>query len=282
MTVLPSLDIFKKYTSNTRDKTFNTVNNILFNESINVLITKNYISFLESEIEDFEQVQALIMELYDSSRTSEVTTDNNEENLYEKLYLDNHHKINCLFPISINDDFQIKHFKFSSICKLKKNKEYILFELLKSNNISFHYYDFKSNTEIQKLIKIIFSFPKNTSRISIYNRYSEFKYFTFLKHKSIYYYNLIRGNNYSQRNEYIRIDTELKENLGHNVVLKTTRKTDKIHERKVFFDSFILTFDHSFDSLLITEPNWKIDITIDRGECIREWSKKNQHFTRLN
>jgi hypothetical protein len=34
------------------------------------------------------------------------------------------------------------------------------------------------------------------------------------------------------------------------VQLKEKMGTDKIHERKVFFDSFILTFDHSFDSLL--------------------------------
>jgi hypothetical protein len=282
MTVLPSLDIFKKYISNTRDQEFNTLNNILFNKNINILITKNYISFLESKIEDFEQVQALIMELYDSNRTSEGTIDNEEENLYEKLYLDNVNEINCLFPISIEDDFQIKHFKYSSISKLKKNKEYILFELLKSNNISFHYYDFKSNLQIQKLIKTIFLFPQKTSRISIYNRYSEFKYLTFLKDKSIYYYNLIRGDSHSQKTEYIRINSELKENLGRNLILNTTRKTDKIHERKIFFNSFILTFDNAFDNLLITEPNWKIDITIDRGECIREWSKKNQYFSRLN
>ncbi len=282
MTVLPSLDIFKKYTSNTRDKEFSTVNNILFNDNVNVLITKNYISFLESKIEDFEQVQALIMELYDSNRTSEATIDNEDDNLYEKLYLDNVNQINCLFPISIEENFKIKHFKYSSISKLDKNKEYILFELLKSNNISFHYYDFKSNLQIQELIKNIFSFSQNTGRISIYNRYSEFKYFTFLKNKSIYYYNLIRGNNHTQRTEYIRINAELKNNLGRNLILHTTRQTDKIHERKIFFNTFILTFDNSFDNLLITEPNWKIDITVDRGECLREWSKKNQYFRRLN
>ena len=282
MTILPSVEIFKKYISNSRDNTFNTVNSIFFNENINVLISKNYITLLESQIEDFDQIQALIMDLYDSDRTSKDTIDNNDVNLYEKLYLDNIKEINCLFPISINDSFEIKHFKFSSVSKQSKNKEYILFKLLKSNNISFHYYDFNSNNQIQQLIKNLFTFPEKTGKISIYNRYSEFKYFTFLKHKSVYYYNLIRGDNHTQKNEYIRIYSELKENLGRNLVLKTTRQTNKIHERKVFFDSFILTFDHSFDSLLITEPNWKIDITIDRGECIREWSKKNQHFSRLN
>jgi len=194
MTVLPSLDIFKKYISTSRGILFSSVNSIFSNEKINVLITKNYISLLESEIDEFEQIQALIMELSDSNRISGEAIDNNETNLYEKLYLDNSNKINCLFPISINDDFQIKNYKFSSICENTKNKEFILFELLKSNNISFHYYDFNSNAQFQKLIKTIFEFPNKMSRVSIYNRYSEYRYFTFLKNKSIYYYNLIKGN----------------------------------------------------------------------------------------
>jgi hypothetical protein len=281
MTILPSLDIFKKYVSNSRDQAFSTINSIFLNENINVLITPNYITLLETEISDFDQIQALIMDLYDSDRTIEKTVDNNEFNLYEQLYSDNFKGINCLFPISIEDTFQIKHFKFSSICKQSKNEEYILFELLKKNSISFHYYDFSSNNQIQKLIKNIFQFPEKTSRISIYNRYSEFKYFTFLKHKSIYYYNLIKGSHYDQKIEYSRISSELKANLGRNLILNSTKKSDKIHERKVFFNSFILTFDHSFDSLLVTEPNWKIDIAIDRGECLREWSKKNEHFSRF-
>jgi hypothetical protein len=54
MTILPSVEIFKKYISNSRDNTFNTVNSIFFNENINVLISKNYITLLESQIEDFD------------------------------------------------------------------------------------------------------------------------------------------------------------------------------------------------------------------------------------
>ncbi|WP_139166159.1 hypothetical protein [Chryseobacterium jejuense] len=235
-------------------------------------------NFGENEI-----LQSLIVELSDTNRISVNAKDNNCDDIYEKLYVDNVEEIDCLFAISLDSEHTIDHFKYSRKSKQTKNKEYILYELLKKCNITFYHYDFKSNTEIQNFIKLIFNLPKKLSQILIYNRYSEYNYFQFLKGKSIQYFNLIPKNKTSQRKlEYIRINSDLKTNLGRNLVLKTTDDLKLLHERQVFFNYFILHTDQAFDNLLITELNWKIQVNIDRKQCLNEWSKKNRQFVNLN
>ncbi|MBK1898020.1 hypothetical protein [Chryseobacterium paridis] len=235
-------------------------------------------NFGENEI-----LQSLIVELSDTNRISVNAKDNNCDDIYEKLYMDNVEEIDCLFAISLDSEHTIDHFKYSKKNKQTKNKEYILYELLKDCNITFYHYDFKSNTEIQNFIKRIFNLPKKLSRILIYNRYSEYNYFQFLKDKSIHYFNLIPKNKISQRKlEYIRINSDLKANLGRNLVLKTTDDLKLLHERQVFFNYFILHTDQAFDNLLITELNWRIQVNIDRKQCLNEWLKKNGQFVNLN
>ena len=287
MTVLPSMDVFEKYISNSRDRAFSDINSIFFNENIDVLITSNYLDILEMSLENIELIQALTIELSDDNRIAVNSIDNEikdtYENFYDKLYNDNIDNLDCLFAINIDEKPNFVNYKYSKRNKNNKNKEYLLFELLKSNILSFHYYDFNSNLEIQNLIKRVFGMPKNLSTVLIYNRYSESNYFTFLKDKSIHYFNLIPpGSNHKRLTEYIRIERDLKMNLGRNLVLKSTNEISKIHERKVLFNHFILTFDQSFDSSIITDPSWKIDIEFDRKVCLQEWNKKHGHFHRLN
>lgn len=283
MTILPSIDIFEKYISNSRDRSFSDINSIFFNENVDFLLTSNYLDFLEMNFGENEILQSLIVELSDTNRISVNAKDNNCDDIYEKLYMDNVEEIDCLFAISLDSEHTIDHFKYSKKNKQTKNKEYILYELLKDCNITFYHYDFKSNTEIQNFIKRIFNLPKKLSRILIYNRYSEYNYFQFLKDKSIHYFNLIPKNKISQRKlEYIRINSDLKANLGRNLVLKTTDDLKLLHERQVFFNYFILHTDQAFDNLLITELNWRIQVNIDRKQCLNEWLKKNGQFVNLN
>ncbi len=283
MTIIPSIDLIEKYTSNSRDKAFSDINSILYNEDIDILLTKNYLNVIENHINNTEILQSLIIELSDSNRLSVETLDNDENNIFEKLYIDNNENIESLFALTLNEEPNIEHYCYSKKNKKNKNKEFIIFELLKSSVISLHYYDFTSNQDIQNFIKKVFKLPKNLSRIEIFNRYSEYKYFDFLKNKSIHYFNFIpKGQLHKRKLEYITIEKDLKLNLGRNLVLKTTDDSTKIHERKIFFNHFIITTDQAFDNLLISEPNWKIDIEIDRKICLQEWNKKKRYFANLN
>lgn len=282
MTILPSLDVFEKYNSNARDKVFSDVNNIFYNDNNDFLITSKYLDFLELNIEDDELIQLLIVELSDSGKICNNVVDNGDGNIFEKLYLDNCDRIDCLFAITIDEEPKINHYRYSKKNKQKKNREFIVFELLTKNIISLHHYDFKSNDEIQIFFKRLFDLPKNLSTISIYNRYSEYNYLNFLKNKSIHYFNLLKGRTTAKRLEFIRIESDLKHNLGRNLVLKSTDDSKLIHERKIFFNHFVLTLDQAFDNLLITELNWKFDIEVDRKKCFTEWAKKNRSFARLN
>lgn len=283
MTILPSIDIFQKYISDSRDKAFSDINAILYNDDIDILLSSNYLNKLEEIFEDNEHLKALIVELSDHNRISVGTVDNMENEVFEKLYKDNVDLLDCLYAVTLDVTPNIEHFRYTKINKTNKNKEYILFELLKTSNLSLHYYDFTSNNEIQNFIKKIFQLPKNLSRILIYNRYSEYNHLQFLSNKSIHYFNLIpRNNPHSRRLEFIRIEADLKANLGRNLVLKSTADLTKLHERKIFFNHYILTFDQALSNILITEPNWKIDVQIDRKKCFNEWIKKNRHFANLN
>jgi len=279
MTVLPAIDIFEKYVSNSRDKTFSDINSIFFNDNNNILISTSYLDLIESTF-DSELINLLVVELSDNNRISPDIIDNNEDNIFEKLYEDNCNNIDCLCAITLNETLSIDHYKYSRKDKKSKNKDFLIFELLKSNIISFHYYDFDTDLEIQKLLKTTFSLPKKLSKINIYNRYSEYNYLTFLANKSIHYFNLISGSYHIKKLEFIRIENDLKANLGRNLILKSTHDLKLLHERKIFFNHFILTFDQALDNLKVTEPNWKIDIEVDRKSCLNEWSKKNGSFVK--
>ncbi|SHF09740.1 hypothetical protein [Chryseobacterium sp. OV279] len=284
MTILPSLDIIEKYVSNSRDRAFVDVNNILFNENVDILLTKSYLDFLEENIDNIEILRTLVTELSDNNRIAhENIIDNNNENIFEDLYTDNCDRIDCLFAITLNTQPNILHYRHSQINKINKNIEFILFSLLISSILSLHYYDFTDNNKIQNFLKTVFKLPKKIGRITIFNRYSEYDNFEFLKGKSIHYYNLIPKNNKRTRQlEYIAIESNLKSNLGKNLVLKSVGDLTKIHERKIFFNHFFITFDQAFSNLQITEPNWKIDVEIDRKKCFLEWTKKIVYFSNLN
>ncbi|MFP8892028.1 hypothetical protein [Chryseobacterium sp. EZn1] len=284
MTILPSLDIIEKYVSNSRDKSFADINSILFNENLNVLLTKSYLNFLEENIDDIEILQTLVVELSDNNRISDNNViDNNNDNIFEDLYNDNCDTIDCLFAITLDSQPNIIHYRYNKINKANKNIEFLLFSLLSSNILSLHYYDFKDNTQIQNFLKIIFKLPKKIDRIIIFNRYSEYNNFEFLKGKSIHYYNLIGRKRQRMRQlEYIAIESDLKKYLGRNLILKSVDDSTKIHERKIFFNHFFITIDQAFNNLQITEPNWKIDVEIDRKKCFLEWSKKMKYFYKLN
>lgn len=282
MNVLPNLEIFETYVLNSRNRTFSDVNAIFFNSNNHLLITPNYLNKLESEFEDSGLIKSLIVQLSDENRITENYIDNSSDNFIEQLHIDNVSNIDCLFSICLTNKPNESFFSYNEINKASKNKHYIIFELLKNNQLSLHYYDFRTNDEIEHLLKCLFSLPKNLSTIKIFNRYSEYYNIGFLKNKSIHYYNLIRGGKHQRKIEYIELEKELKQHLGRNVVLKTTFDLTILHERKIFFNYFILTFDQALNNLLVTEPNWKIDIQVDRLQCLMEWSKKERHFARLN
>ena len=283
MTILPSLDIIEKFVSNSRDRAFIDINTILYNENLNILLTSSYLNYLEENIDDLEVLQSLVTELSDNNRIAENVEDKYDEDIFEDLYNNNCENIESLFAVTLNTVPRIPHYKYNKINKDDKNIEYILFTLLKSSILSVHYYEFSNNIQIQNFIKKVFMLSSKKSRITIFNRYSEYNNFEFLKNRSIHYYNLIRNSNPRNRVlEYISIKDDLKNNLGRNLILKSTHDSTKIHERKFFFNYFFITIDQAFNNLLITEPNWKIDIEIDRKKCFTEWNKKIRYFSNLN
>lgn len=286
MTVLASIDIFNKYSSNTRDKSFSDINSIFFNNQVDVLLTRKYIELLENEIVDIDVFSALLVELSDNNRiainTIEADGQATSQNICEKLYTANIDNIESLFLISKTENLNVLHYKYDSIDENSKNKEFLLFELLRCNKIIFKYYDFNNDNDIQNLFKKIFNLPHRLSRINIYNRYIETNYFQFLKNKSIFYYNLSTGNNRQRIIEYIANLEVLKAELGRNVNLFSTYNSNLIHERKLFFNHIILTMDNSFNYTIKNEPNWIITIESDKKKCLNEWIKKNEQFRRLN
>lgn len=283
MTILPSPNFVNKFTSLSRDREFIDISSVFYNDNIDVLITKNYLNHLETIVDDLDILQSLIMELSDNQRLVLEHNDTDNLDIFENIYELNKNSIESLFAISLNENYNIYSYDYINIDQNNKNKEFILFTLLKSNIISFHYYDFPDNKNIINYIKNIFNLQQNVGRITIFNRYSEYQNFEFLKNKSIHYYNFIPSMSIHRRKiEFINNYNDLKNNLGRNLVLKSTSDNTKIHERKIFFNHFFITIDQAFNNLKVTEPNWKIDLEIDRKKCYSEWSKKIRYFADLN
>lgn len=281
MTILPCLNILKKYLSHDKDIISREFTKILFNENLDILLTKNYLEFIENNMSDEEQMslESLIIELSDTSRLSERKTDSTESEIYESLYELNKDQIDSLFSITYNYTPSTIHFDYNKIDKSKFNKEYLLYSLLMDSSLILKYFNFTKDIEIQNAIKNLFELPHKISRIYIYNRQIEATHLSCIKNKSIYYYNLSTIYKPHQRKvKYLDDLSNAKNDFGRNIKLFSTNNKKLIHERKILFNHISITFDNSLNYTLINEPNWQISIEIDRKKTLINWTSKNNQF----
>ena len=72
----------------------------------------------------------------------------------------------------------------------------------------------------------------------------------------------------------------LKQNVSRRTKLFSTKNPRIIHERKIIFESIIITFDNSFENTTKSEPTWEIFVSIDRSKA-DYWLNKIDKFNEI-
>jgi hypothetical protein len=275
MVLLADLSIFELAFSNSKSKENRTINKILFNENVQICFNQSIIDEFEKIIEETEYFQAFVKELYDNDR---IVIEKSKPNLNSKEQFKDiaiNSSISFLIPVCLDSvEEYIKEIENIVVLKEAKkiNKNWIAIELLTNSLCNVSYADFKKDDDIKLFFNSLFKLPKFVKEIKIFNRDQHCNYLDNIKGQNIEYYTkLPAGNlNLHYRNQTKK---EMQKALGNKLKLLYTNNPRVIHERKIIFDSLIVTLDNALENISVSEPTWEIYINYDKHKA-QTWLTK--------
>ncbi|MBL7916181.1 MAG: hypothetical protein JNL49_14210 [Bacteroidia bacterium] len=281
MKVLPGIDLLEDSLSNRNYPNNRTIVDILYNEENRICFSKIYIEHIEKKISNRDAFEALIRELYDTSRISiECTSEKNtpDEEFIEIASKSDH---SILIPIILNSKQLFENLPSLVVINNVKpiNDHWIKYKLLSSKNCNVSFQDFKTETEIASFFNSVFSISKHNNEIFIFDRETTETHLSKIKGKKIKYYTYLKGKR-SQYYTLIPDKRNLKKALGGKLRLYYTCNGRKIHERKIIFDNIIVTIDNSRKNVTIQEPTWEVFISVDSKKA-QDWKGKCTDFFEL-
>jgi hypothetical protein len=269
MVLLADLSIFELAFSNSRCQQNRTINQILFNNDVQICLNENIINEFEKILEETEYFQGFIKELYDNDRI--VIEKSNPSLSIKEQFKDIalNSKISFLIPICLNrvEEYIQEIENIVVIAESEKiNKNWIAIELLTNSLCNVSYNDFKDDYEIKLFFDNLFKVPKFIKQIKIFNRDQQINYLDSIKGHDIEFYTKMNGNrmNLHFRNETKR---EMQKVLGRKLKLLFTSNSRIIHERKIIFDNLIVTLDNALENITVEEPTWEIYINYDKQKA---------------
>jgi hypothetical protein len=279
--VLPYPDVFQHCFENTHSPDGRIAMKIIYNPNNKILLSREYLDFLEEVFDNKDFFQGLIKELFDSGRIESKSTGQKLGDIdKEFVALSNLPGISLLIPIAFMQKSTIEN-QVSFICikekVIKPNSHWIKMEILMDTKCIVSHLDFKGNPDIQKYIGDIFSLPRFIKAVSIFDREQNSSCKIFFKHRNIKYFTLFRN---VQLYEKRSILNDLQKDLGRKLELWATKNGKLIHERKIIFENLILTCDNSFCNITCDEPTW--EITFYYSPIVaKEWENKCGHFIQV-
>lgn len=162
----------------------------------------------------------------------------------------------------------------------KKSKDYLYYNLAahNPNAITYRFYDFANDREVEKLFNCLFDLKtENHNYVDIFDRNINLTHTFYSKIRRsvsrINYYTL------AKRDIVLRSDDFRTINAHFNSVFVFRGKADYLHERRVMFNTIIIECDDDFGNISIGRPTWKIDISVCRIIKMNMDSKK-KYFPR--
>lgn len=249
--------------------------NLIFENSNNkFIINKKLLECFEAEFQadsyEFVKFQDEMVNLLSSKGINKGTKEVDIKKILEeteKKYLKEKNCNEVYLNLSESDDISLKN-KFSAILSEfsnPKSKDYTFFYLAAYNPISLtkRHYDFADEAEIKSFLDSIYGL-KTTNELSIFDRNINLthNYYNFFKNKGlkINYYTLKHRsfNLVEKKDQYTTLIRFF--NRCSMFVFRAPHKI--IHERRLMFNNIIIEFDNDPANILVSEPNWKIDVYV--------------------
>lgn len=279
MVLLADLSIFELAFSNSKSKENRTINKILFNNDVQICLNQSIIAEFEKVLEETENFQAYVKELFDTDR---IVIEKSNPNLSIKEQFKDiaiNSTISFLIPICLES---VEEFiaEIENIIVLKEskkiNKNWIAIELLTNSLCNVSFADFKKDDDIKLFFNSLFELPKFIKHIKIFNRDQQYNYLENIKGQNIEYYTKMRAGNMDLhfRNETKK---EMQKALGNKLKLLYTNNPRVIHERKIIIDNLIITLDNALENITVEELTWEIYINYDKQKA-QTWVAKCGDF----
>lgn len=245
------------------------VSNIFNNTSSKIVVSKNYIEFLETY---FSGTHSDLFKLFVKSivgngqKSESVITPafKNIENELANLHTASSGDITIILSKS-----PIRHMGCNLDCVgnfdlFDSNKtHHLIVNLCARNEVSYRHFDFQNDSEIKSFFDSMFLIPKRIVGAFIFGRYCNFSghnLFETLKRRSP----KVRVYTNNPKRYPQEIDHKIKEAkslFGKTCNIFSTSQAALIHERKLLVDKLIIEVDDDFDKLSVSNQTWKIDIS---------------------
>jgi len=243
-------------------------NNIfIYNESIQKFYT-DYFKKIKSNKFDFDDVFSnFLMDLESNGRI--FVEDSKKEIIDFKTLYDFYCQSvfsNFLFVKNSSIYSQIPILNFVGCFDLidKPNQSWIYFTLLQGNgrfSSTLIHSDFKSNYEIQDVIKNLINLKNPLSRkIHIQNDYVSFGLiFDKIKGKKMTYCTSKYENGRLKSLDRLKIDkTRVKDYFGQKTAFKVSQDKKILHPRAIIYNKIVIIINHDFNEIIVGNTNWHL------------------------
>ncbi|MFC0777163.1 hypothetical protein [Flavobacterium sp. HJSW_4] len=244
------------------------------NENNNFIVNKKLLELYESEFSpdsyEFVKFQDEMVHLLNGRGINKGTQKINLDEVLqdsEKKYLAEKTCNEIYMNLSDNAANSLKN-EFSAVLDNlsdKKSKDYTFFYLAAYNPISLtkRFYDFDTDDDIKLFLEDIYKL-RTKNKITIFDKNINLthRYYDFFKNKGLafdYYTLKHRSFDIVERSNQYRI---LRDFFNRCAVYVYRAPVSNIHERRVMFNNLIIEFDNDPANILVSEPNWKIDIFV--------------------
>ncbi len=255
------------------------ISKIFSNDDSVFVYSKKFFQFIKDELgDDFtDEINALITKLSDN-RSNNIKSSDNSQNFDEEfLHIYRTHNKNVLVPISYSQLSELvsnQIHNFAIISEIQKpNFHWLVTQLavLHPNKVTVKYSDFATNAEVNDFFNNVFRIPKLISKMAIFDResntFNHGKFDSFRNTASVFYYTLNHPSFQSIRGSFKKVS------------ILTIGNPHRLHQRKLVFEGFVLTSNHSFSELLVG-GDWEIDILYCHSEAL-QWISRCNDFRRV-
>lgn len=235
------------------------------------ILSKKLLEFYEEEVKQFPEALEIFQGFF-----SEIINDRlincfgcNNDNLLvvmqdiETAYLNDENlpKFSTVYlNISKTLIQSLNNTKSGILDNLIQNRHKLIFQLTAYNpkEVSFRYYDFRTNNEIKSFFDFLFNICTNYTEIDIFDRQINLQHNLYNSIK-----NIKKINYYTKKIYHLSCPQEnrvLRSNFNRIKIFRI--ENNQIHERRIKIRNLIIEIDDDFWNLKVDRHTWKISILI--------------------
>jgi hypothetical protein len=285
MHVIVNIEVIEKYFRNfiprTKSEFERNLDDLFSNKNNTILLSKNFIDLAEQHLEKIDPkyrayFAGFLQDLYTHGRHKGVKSGDSsslEDEFISILNLEDE-GVTIAFSISKSPKLS-SHKKKNKIAALtsysKLSDEWVLLNIAATHNLKVRYYDFTSNSQIDKFFETIFAIPKKIDEVHIFDRYCNVNhnlYKSIAKKK-------INIKCFKLKASLADIEP-INSYFGKPCEIWNTNRGDLLHERNVLFNNFIIESNEDPVNVAVDRKTWTFNIQYSKEDYSRLISKKTE------